>query len=83
MLHDDSYLGVSTLTRYFQNFRVTEGYLYNVDQMIRIKGTQLSPLEKNVALEIDELHLKSDMAYDQAEDQIVGPHNKVNVVLVF
>ena len=75
-------LGISTLNKYFQNFKVSEGYLYSVDQMLRIKATQLNDLQKTVGLQIDEVYLKSDLNYDQSEDQIIGPHNKANVVLV-
>ena len=72
-------LGVSNLRRYFQNFRVEEGYLWSVDQLIRIKAQELTELEKIVTIQFDEVHLKSDINYDAAEDQIVGPHSMANV----
>ena len=74
-----SLLGVSNLRRYFQNFRVEEGYLWSVDQLIRIKAQELTELEKIVTIQFDEVHLKSDINYDAAEDQIVGPHSMANV----
>jgi hypothetical protein len=74
-----SLLGVSNLRRYFQNFRVNEGYLWSVDQLIRIKAQELTELEKIVTIQFDEVHLKSDINYDAAEDQIVGPHSMANV----
>ena len=73
------FLGVSNLRRYFQNFRVEEGYLWSVDQLIRIKAQELTELEKIVTIQFDEVHLKSDINYDAAEDQIVGPHSMANV----
>ena len=72
-------LGVSNLRRYFQNFRVEEGYLWSVDQLIRIKAQELTELEKIVTIQFDEVHLKSDINYDAAEDQIIGPHSMANV----
>ena len=50
--------------------------------MLRIKATHLTQLEKIVALEIDEIYLKSDISYDRGEDMIIGPHSKANVALI-
>ena len=77
-----NFTGISNLKRYFQDFQVPEGYLWSVDEMLRIKATHLTSLEKIVALEIDEIYLKSDISYDRGEDMIIGPHSKANVALI-
>ena len=67
------------MKRYFQNFQVAEGYLWSVDQLIRIKAQELTSLQRIVTIQMDEVHLKSDINYDSKEDQIIGPHSKANV----
>ena len=62
-LHTVYFLGLSTLRRYFQNFQVAEGYLWSVDQLIRIKAQELTELQRIVTIQIDEVYLKSDINY--------------------
>lgn len=73
---------ISTLRRYFQDFQVVEGYLWSVDQLIRIKANDLTELQRIITIQFDEIYLKSDINYDSKEDQIVGPHSKVNVAQI-
>ena len=76
-MHD--FPGISNLRRYFHDFQVSEGYLWSVDQLIRIKAAELTPLQRLVTIQVDEVHLKSDINYDSTEDAVLGPHSKANV----
>ena len=56
--------------------------MWSVDQLIRIKADELTPLQRFVTIQIDEVYLKSDINYDSATDSIIGPHSKANVALI-
>ena len=61
---------------------MSEGYLWSVDQLLRIKAGELTDLKRIVTVQIDEVHLKSDINYDANEDMIIGPHEKANVAQI-
>ena len=74
--------GISNLRRYFADFQVPEGYLFSVDNLLRIRASKMRPLERVVVIEFDGIHLRNELSYDSAEDKILGPHGEANTMLI-
>ena len=77
------FLGLTTLRRYFQNFQVAEGYLWSVDQLIRIKAQELTELQRIVTIQIDEVYLKSDINYVRVHHMFSRILNFLFVIFFF
>ncbi len=73
--------GDSTLRDYFKNFKVDEGFLSSVARLVQIKLSTMTQLQRVTALSIDEIHLRSDIDFDQSDEQIVGPFCYANVMM--
>ncbi|KAG5875378.1 hypothetical protein JTB14_023734 [Gonioctena quinquepunctata] len=50
---------------------------------MRLAGEELTEMEKCVVLQYDEMKLKSVLEFDNAEDEIVGPYNYMQVIMKF
>ena len=48
--------------------------------MMQLAGEDFSYLEKTVVLQFDEVKVKSVEEYNVAQDQVLGPHNQMQVV---
>ena len=69
-----------TLRKYFQHFKINEGFIEPVARLLEIMVQDLSEKERVVALSFDEVHVKSDISYDSQDDRILGPHSKANTM---
>ena len=58
------------------------GYLYDVDLLLKLKASSLTARDRVVSLSFDEIYVKQDISYDQTADEIVGPFNRANVMLL-
>ena len=47
--------------------------------MLKLAGENLSPFEKLVVLQFDEIKVKSVLEYDVSEDEVIGPYNQMQV----
>ena len=74
--------GLSTLSRYFRDFKISPGYLSCLQEMLKIKAVTLTLRQRVVCLSFDEVHVKGNILYDNQWDQIVGPHKEANVMLM-
>ena len=75
--------GLSTLRNYFKHFTINEGYFDFVFQLLKLIAPILTSKEKLVSLSFDEIHLKkTDIRWEQKTDQIIGPNNTANVMVM-
>ena len=75
--------GESTLRKYFKNFTINEGYFQSVHQLLKVVSSVLDDQEKLISLSFDEIHLKkTDIRWEQKSDQIIGPNNTANVMMM-
>jgi hypothetical protein len=74
--------GLTSLAKFYKNFKVEPGYLFAVEDVLRAKCATLTEREKVATLAFDEIHLTKDLNYDAGEDQIVGPHKSAQVVFI-
>lgn len=72
----------STLRRWCAKFTCHPGVLHNVFTLMSNCTENLSELDKYCVLSFDEMHIDSKVVYDCGIDQILGPHSKVQVVLL-
>ena len=62
-----------------------QGFLDKVcDILLKVKLRQHQGTPRNlcVVLMFDDVYLAKDISYDNAEDKIIGPHSRVNVMLL-
>ena len=74
--------GERTLRKYFENFKMNQGFIDPVAKLLEIMVNNLNDEERAVALSFDEVHVRSDISYDSQEDQILGPHSKANTMIM-
>lgn len=71
----------STLRTWAQKLELKEGILFNVLDILEIKGKKMSSFDKICVLSADELYLSNQMAIDKKEEQVIGPHNTCQFIM--
>ena len=74
--------GHSNLKRYFQEFKINEGTLDSVINLLKVQAAVLKPVERVVSLAFDEVHVRSDISWNPSNDQVVGPHKNANTMML-
>lgn len=73
--------GLSSLRRWASKINMSQGLLQNVLSFLRLAGESKTDFEKVVVISYDEVKVKSVLEYDVSSDEIVGPHNQMQVVM--
>lgn len=71
--------GLSSLKRWAGKIDVRHGFLHDVMRFMKLAGESMTKLEKTVVLAFDEIKVKSVREYNLAEDEVLGPHNYMQV----
>lgn len=58
-----------------------KGVLEDVLTLLKIAGTQMTDREKITVLVYDEMSVQSTTEYDRKNDEIIGPHSEMQVVM--
>lgn len=53
----------------------------DVIHVMNVMGNTLSKFEKETVLSFDEMKVASAYEYDQKEDEVVGPHSYMQVIM--
>lgn len=72
---------VSTLKHWAQKFNVTPGILVDVLRIMKLKGENMTVIERLTVLSYDEVYVSNDIAINRRDEQIVGPHKTTQVVM--
>jgi hypothetical protein len=73
---------ISTLQRWASKFELRKGLLTKVLDIMKAASMKMEDKDKQVVLQFDEVKIKSCYEYDKREDQVVGRHNQLQVVMV-
>lgn len=73
--------GLSTLQRWASTFEMRKGLLGSVFNFLEVAKSTLKEHERIVVLQFDEMKVKSVLEYDKKNDDIVGPHSYMQVVI--
>lgn len=74
--------GISSLQRWAAQHNLRQGVLCDVLRIMDIAGQDLSEFEKMVVIMFDEVKVAAAYEYDKSVDEVVGPHNQLQVVMV-
>lgn len=72
---------ISTLKKWASKICVDEGILQNIISFLKVTGENLRDFERIVVLSFDEIKVKSVLEYNISTDEIVGPHNYMQVIM--
>lgn len=72
---------VKSLQRYARNINMRTGILYDILNLMKIRGTDLTDREKVTVIMYDEMRVSALHEYDIHLDEVLGPHNYVQVVI--
>ncbi|KAG5877327.1 hypothetical protein JTB14_017628 [Gonioctena quinquepunctata] len=61
--------------------RMKQGILPDILSFMRLAGEELTEMQKCVVLQYDKMKLKCVLEFDNAEDEIVGPYNYMQVIM--
>jgi len=73
--------GLSTLQRWAKSIEMRNGILYDVLNLMKLNGEVLNNSEKLTVLIFDEVKVSSVMEYDVLHDEVIGPHNQMQVIM--
>ncbi|KAG5869445.1 hypothetical protein JTB14_016924 [Gonioctena quinquepunctata] len=73
---------LSSLRRWALGFELKQGILPDILSFMRLAGEEPTEMQKCVVLQYDEMKLKSVLEFDNAEDEIVGPYNYMQFIMV-
>lgn len=73
---------LSTLTKWAGKIKVTSGLLEDILKIMKIASLTMSDLDKVCVLEFDEMSVSSCYEYDRKFDKVIGPHTKMQVLMV-
>lgn len=73
--------GLSTLSSYAQRINLREGILKQVLYSMYLVGLDKTTRDLACILTFDEMSVHSMMEFDSAQDEIVGPHSHVQVIM--
>lgn len=74
--------GLSTLAAYASHLDLRHGPLEDVLRSMRLSAENMSPTERVCVVSFDEMSVRRYLEYDQKADEMIGPHNKVQVMMV-
>ncbi|KAG5888938.1 hypothetical protein JTB14_012197 [Gonioctena quinquepunctata] len=72
---------IRTFQKYSQLIDLRDGILKDVLQFLKIASLNMAPKEKAVVLLYDEMKVRNMYEYDEKSDEIIGPHDYVQVVI--
>lgn len=70
------------MRRWAGKFELRRGLLRNVLRVMEIGGLTMSDIEKLCVISFDEVKVKETVEYDEKEEEVVGPHKQLQVVMV-
>lgn len=73
--------GLSTLQHWAANMSIRSGILEDVVRIMGIAGRSKTEIHKLTVLSFDEVKVSSVYEYDQKEDEIMGPHSYLQVIM--
>lgn len=73
--------GLSTLRRWAKHIDLRHGVLTDVLKFMELEGQTMQPRDKCVILQYDEIKVKATYEYDTVADEIIGPHNYMQVIM--
>ena len=72
----------SCLRQYASRMDMRQGFLNEVLQMLKAKSQSMSEFERVCVLLYDEMSVSEVYEYDRKHDDVLGPHTKVQVIIV-
>lgn len=72
---------LSSLRKWASQIDVSQGILKDVLLMLNLAGESFSEFEKTVVIQFDEVKVKAVEEYDTSKDEVLGPHNQMQVVM--
>lgn len=72
-------IGLSCLPRWAKTIDMRNGVLQDVLKIMKLNGETLNDYEKLTVLMFDEVKVSYTMEYDVLHDQVLGPHNQMQV----
>ncbi|KAI5704495.1 hypothetical protein M8J75_006003 [Diaphorina citri] len=73
--------GLSTLRTWACNIDVRSGVLSDVMKIMDASGLSKSALQRCTVLSFDEMKITSVLEYDKKEDNVLGPHSYLQVIM--
>lgn len=73
--------GISTLQRWAANMNLKRGILHDILKVMETVGSATTDEYRVTVLSYDEMKVCSIVEYDQKNDEVLGPHNYVQVIM--
>lgn len=73
---------VSTLQKWASRLNFQEGILNGILKFMKIAALKMSELEKVCVMQYDEMKVHSVYEYDKVNDEVLGPHSQMQVIMV-
>ncbi|KAL4152818.1 hypothetical protein QTP88_000651 [Uroleucon formosanum] len=73
--------GLSSLQRWAKGICMRNGILHDVLKIMELNGNNLEDYQKLTVLMFDEVKVCSTLEYDTLQDEVVGPHDQMQVVM--
>jgi len=73
---------ISTLRNWAASVRCDNGILEDVFLMLKAESESMDDFSKLCTICFDEMSIESSIVWDKSKDMIIGPHKKVQVVLL-
>lgn len=73
--------GISTLQSWAANLNLRSGILQDVFNIMDVSGKPKNELKRLTVLSFDEVKVCSTYEYDQKEDEVIGPHSYMQVII--
>lgn len=73
---------VSTLVKWASTLNFKQGILTDVIKIMKIAAMNLSHFERVTVVQFDEMKILSTYEYDKSNDEILGPHSQLQVLMV-
>lgn len=72
---------ISSLQKWASKIDVRHGILNTVLSFMNIAGQEMTNFEKCTILSFDEMKVNSVYEYDKGRDEVIGPHNQMQMVM--
>jgi hypothetical protein len=76
-----NFAGALTLRRWASNVYLRGSLIVNALNVMKIVGEKWTPRQKLCVLAFDKMKVKETLEYDEKADEIVGPHNYMQLVM--
>jgi len=73
---------VSTLVKWASRLNFRQGILVDVIRIMKIAALNLNSIELLCIIQFDEMKILSAYEYDKKNDQVIGPHSQMQVIMV-